>query len=306
MKLGFIGTGIITTSVVTGFCESGMENLQIVVSPRNKERAQMLHEKYPEIVSVAADNQEVVDRSDWVFAALLPKAAEDILKPLHIGPEKKFINLVATLSLKRIEEMFGSREILADVVPLTFAANRFGPVVIYPDIPEVVDLMSHVGKPVPVDTPKQIAILRSTTGLMSAYYMLLTVIIQWCEKNGLDEPSARAYITEFTGALSRKAATWDGDLEDLAREMTPGGLNWMALTHLEEKDAYTPWTDSPRRSLRLPASSPSSHRYCPRNSMPAPPEAPVSSGNHTLIRRGAQGCSALTPPLSLPGIPESP
>ena len=44
----------------------------------------MLHEKYPEIVSVAADNQEVVDRSDWVFAALLPKAAEDILKPLHI------------------------------------------------------------------------------------------------------------------------------------------------------------------------------------------------------------------------------
>ena len=72
--------------------------------------------------------------------------------------------------------------------------------------------------------------------------MLLTVIIQWCERNGLDEPSARAYITEFTGALSRKAATWDGDLEDLAREMTPGGLNWMALTHLEEKDAYTPWT----------------------------------------------------------------
>ena len=25
--------------------------------------------------------------------------------------------------------------------------------------------------------------------------------------------------------------------------MTPGGLNWMALTHLEEKDAYTPWTE---------------------------------------------------------------
>ena len=170
----------------------------------------MLHEKYPEIVSVAADNQEVVDRSDWVFAALLPKAAEDILKPLHIGPEKKFINLVATLSLKRIEEMFGQREILADVVPLTFAANRFGPVVIYPDIPEVVDLMSHVGKPVPVDTPKQIAILRSTTGLMSAYYMLLTVIIQWCERNGLDEPSARAYITEFTGALSRDVGRGSG------------------------------------------------------------------------------------------------
>lgn len=243
MKLGFIGTGIITTSVVTGFCESGMEDLHIVVSPRNKDRAQALHEKYPEIVSIAADNQKVVDKSDWVFVALLHEKAEEILKELYIGPEKHFINLVATLSLKRIEEMFGPREIMADVVPLTFAANRFGPVVIYPNIHEVNELMSHVGKPVPVDTPKQIAILRSTTGLMSAYYMLLTVIIKWCEKNGLDEPSARAYITEFTEALSKKASTWEGDLEDLAREMTPGGLNWMALTHLEKEDAYTPWTE---------------------------------------------------------------
>ena len=100
MKLGFIGTGIITTSVVTGFCESGMENLQIVVSPRNKERAQMLHEKYPEIVSVAADNQEVVDRSDWVFAALLPKAAEDIFKPLHIGPGEEVYQSGCNAELK--------------------------------------------------------------------------------------------------------------------------------------------------------------------------------------------------------------
>lgn len=243
MKLGFIGTGIITTSLVTGFCESGLKDLHIVVSPRNKERAHMLHEKYPDMVSIAADNQEVIDRSDWIFVALLTDKAEEILKDLKIGPEKHFINLVATLSLKRIEEMFGQREILVDVVPLTVAANRFGPIVIYPNIPRVNELMSYVGDPVPVETPKQMAILRSTTGLMSAYYMLLTVIIQWCEKNGLDEPSARAYITGFTEALSKKAATWDGDLEDLAREMTPGGLNWMALTHLEKKDAYTPWTE---------------------------------------------------------------
>lgn len=243
MKLGFIGTGIITTAVVTGFCESGMEDLHIVVSPRNRERAAALHEKYPQVVSVAADNQEVIDRSDWVFVALLHETAEQILEPLVFLPEKKFINLVATLSLRRIREMKGEREILADVVPLTFAANRVGPVVVYPPIPEVVELMSRVGTPVPVQTAQQIAILRSTTGLMSAYYMLLTVIIGWCEKNGLDEATARQYITSFTKAMSEKAAGFDGPLEELAREMTPGGINWMALTHLEKEDAYTPWTE---------------------------------------------------------------
>lgn len=243
MKLGFIGTGIITTAVVTGFCESGIEDLHIVVSPRNKERAQALHEAYPKVVSVAEDNQEVVDRSDWVFAALLPAAAEDVIRPLKFAPEKHFINLVATLSLKRAEELIGPRKIIADVVPLTFAANRIGPVVIYPPIPEVEELMSHVGVPVVVDTPKQIAILRSTTGLMSAYYMLLAVLVDWCTKNGLDEKTARKYVTSFTEAMSGKAATWPGPLEELAREMTPGGLNWMALKHLEGKDAYTPWTE---------------------------------------------------------------
>ena len=243
MKLGFIGTGIITSAVVTGFCESQMEDLHIVVSPRNKEKAAALHEKYPDIVSVAADNQEVVDRSDWVFAALLPSAAEEIIKPLVFPPEKKFINLVATLSLKRAEELIGPREIIADVVPLTFAANRFGPVVVYPPVPEVVELMSHVGMPVPVDDAEKIAILRTTTSVMSAYYMLLTVLVDWCTGNGLDEPTARKYITSFTEAMSRKAADWDGSLESLAREMTPGGLNWMELTHLETKDAYTPWTE---------------------------------------------------------------
>lgn len=243
MKLGFVGTGIITSAVVTGFCESKMEDLSIVVSPRNRERAKELQARYPEIVSIAADNQEVVDRSDWVFAALLPESAEEIVGQLVVPPEKHFINLVATLSLKRAEELIGPRAIIADVVPLTFAANRIGPVVIYPQIPEVIELMSHVGTPVAVEEPKQIAILRTVTGLMSPYYMLLSVMVKWCCDNGLDEPSARKYVTEFTAALSQKAAVWDTGLEDLAREMTPGGLNWMALTHLEEKDAYTPWTE---------------------------------------------------------------
>lgn len=243
MKLGFVGTGIITAAVVTGFCESGIRDLSIVVSPRNKEKAERLHKKYPDIVSIAMDNQEVVDKSDWIFAALLPAVAEEVVGKLRVPAEKHFINLVATLSCKKAEELIGPRKIIADVVPLTFAANGFGPVVIYPPIPEVVELMSHVGTPVAVDTPDKIAILRSVTGMMSSYYMLLNVLVDWCQKNGLDEPSARKYVTSFTSALSEKAAVWDGPLEDLAREMTPGGLNWMALTHLEEKDAYTPWTE---------------------------------------------------------------
>lgn len=243
MKIGFIGTGIITTAVVTGFCESGIPDLQIIVSPRNKERAEALKAKYPSLVSIGADNQEVADRADWIFFALLPSAAEEALQALRIPREKHFVNLVATLSLRTAEAIIGKRRILVDVVPLTFAADRFGPVIAYPPVPEVKELLSHIGEVVEVETPEQIAVLRSITCMMSPYYMLLTTLTDWCRKNGLKEDAARHYVTAFTRALSDKAAVWDGELEDLAREMTPGGFNWRSLTHLENENAFEPWTE---------------------------------------------------------------
>ena len=166
MKLGFIGTGIISSALVNGFCKAGIPDLHIWVSPRSKAKSAALHAAYPEIVTVAADNQAVIDNADWIFAALLPEAAEGILSELTFPKEKKFINLVMTLSTVRAREIIGDREILADVVPLTFAANRFGPAVIYPAIPEVCELMSHVSEPVPVETAKQMAILRAMSGMM--------------------------------------------------------------------------------------------------------------------------------------------
>ncbi len=242
LNLGFIGTGIIAESVVTGFCEAGIDGLRITVSPRSRERSARLSAKYPEIVRVAADNQDVVDSSEWVFLAVLPQQAEDVLRTLRFPKEKRFVSLVPTLALSKAREIIGDREFLIDVLPLTFAANRFGPVVVYPAVPEAVELMSHVGDVIAVDDPKQIAILRTMTSNMSTYYMLLTTLVDWCVDNGLDEPAARRYVTAFTGALSRKAASYPGPLRELANEMTPGGLNWQMLNELEEHDCFAPWT----------------------------------------------------------------
>ncbi len=36
MKLGFIGTGNISSDVITGICRSNLKFKQIIVSPRNK------------------------------------------------------------------------------------------------------------------------------------------------------------------------------------------------------------------------------------------------------------------------------
>ena len=66
MRLGFIGTGKIASSVITGICTSKISFKKILVSPRNKNTAQKLKKKFKK-VNIAKTNQEIVDKCNWVF-----------------------------------------------------------------------------------------------------------------------------------------------------------------------------------------------------------------------------------------------
>lgn len=243
MKIGIIGVGVIGEAIAEGYCGAGLTNLTVTISPRNRERAEKLAEKYPKVIVVAKDNQEVVDASDWIFYSLLSDRTEEILKELRFAPEKRFINIVTDLRISRVRELIGEREIIGDVVPLAFVAERFGPVVVYPRKKELKEFIGIIGSPVVVDTPKQTAILRAATGIMCSYYKLLEVLTDWCVRNGLDEANARAYLTDYISALSRKAAVYEGPLRDLSSEMTEGGLNWMCQSYIEERGGFDMWAE---------------------------------------------------------------
>ena len=81
MKLGFLGTGNITSDVINGICKSSLKFKQIVISPRNRIKANKLRKKFRKVY-IAKNNQEVLNKSDWVFISLLPKVAEKILPEL--------------------------------------------------------------------------------------------------------------------------------------------------------------------------------------------------------------------------------
>ena len=240
MKIGLIGTGIIGSAVMTGFCESG-SRLSILVSPRTREKAERLRDAYPGKVRIARDNQQVVDESEWIFLAVLPQQAMDVLRDLRFTPEKKLISLVPGLDLEETVRQVGPLAVCVDVVPLPFAARRVGPVVLCPPVPEVRELLSLLGTVVEAETPEQMAVLRTTTALMSPYYMLLAKVVAWCREKGVSEEQARTYLTSYWGALGQMAADFPGPLEELAGEMTPGGLNWHALNHLEDTGALAEW-----------------------------------------------------------------
>ena len=81
MKLGFIGTGKITSSVITGVCGSSIKYSKIFISSRNNKIAKGLKKKFNKI-SIEKDNQKIVDNSNWVFLAVTPTVGEKIIKKL--------------------------------------------------------------------------------------------------------------------------------------------------------------------------------------------------------------------------------
>jgi len=85
VRLGFVGTGAITSAIVTGLNAAGIGDDTILVSPRNAETAASLAAMFAG-VTVAASNQAVLDGSDIVMLAVRPQSRRRCCPNLRSAP----------------------------------------------------------------------------------------------------------------------------------------------------------------------------------------------------------------------------
>ena len=104
MKLGFIGTGKIASSVIIGICTSKISYKVILVSSRNRNIAKKLKRKFRK-VKIAKNNQEIIDKSNWVFLAVTPKVGEKILPKLNFRTNQKIISFISTINLAQLKKI---------------------------------------------------------------------------------------------------------------------------------------------------------------------------------------------------------
>src|SRR5258706_12591590 len=93
MTLGIIGVGHIAGAVVTGLCTSSGWSEPILLSPRSAAMAAALAARFPS-VTVAADNQAVIDGCDRLVLAVRPQVAAAVLDGLHFRPDQPILNLI--------------------------------------------------------------------------------------------------------------------------------------------------------------------------------------------------------------------
>ena len=238
MKLGFIGTGKITSSIVHGIFKSNLKSNKIFISYRNKAVSKNLKNKFRSI-TILKDNQEIIDKCNIVVLAVTPTTGVKILKNLNFN-RKKIISLISTINLNGLKKLTGSKNITR-VIPLPPIEIKQGPIVIFPPNRFVKQFFSHLGSVIEIKNEKTLNNFWSTSALMAPYYELLNVSSNWLSQKGINKDKAVDYITELFYGLSRDVLNKKkkGLKQLVAESQTPKGINEQALRELKKSKFYS-------------------------------------------------------------------
>jgi len=245
LKLGFIGTGKIASSVIVGISNSNIKYKQIIISPRNKKIALSLKKRFKKII-ISKTNQEIIDKSNWVFLSVTPLVGEKIIKDLKFRSDQKVISFISTITLSQLKKMIKKKSDIVRAIPLPPISLKEGPIPICPPNKKVKAFFDKLGSTVEINNEKLSINFWSTSGMMASYYKMLDTMSVWLNKRGVKKLDAQKYVTSLFLALSKDAViNANKDLKLLVKDsQTPKGLNEQGLKEMVKKNVYKSVTNT--------------------------------------------------------------
>ena len=239
MKLGFIGTGKITFSVISGIAKSSIKYNKIIISSRNRILSKKLKKKFKKIV-IEKDNQNILDQCDWIFLSVTPNVGQKIIQKLRFKSNQTIISFISTINLLELKKMIKVKADIIRAIPLPPISLKKGPVPIYPPNRKVKIFFDKIGSAIEIRNEKLSKNFWSTSGMMASYYQILKIMSDWLVKKGVKRLDAQRYITTLFLALSEDAVVSSKkNLDILVKEsQTPRGLNEQGLKVMSKKGVY--------------------------------------------------------------------
>jgi pyrroline-5-carboxylate reductase len=230
-RIGFIGTGEIAECMVRGLAGSSH---RIYVSERNAKRADALAATFDE-VSVA-DNQTVLDQSDYICLCLMKDAANAVLPTLNFHPGHKVISAMVDVDLNSLVTLCAPAKDISITIPLPFIATGNCPLPVYPDTGAVGALFGDKNIIVPVASEQALNAHFAASALASAIFAQMKTGSEWLGGVTGDRDAAETYITAMLGGfITSLPSDGQGRLNDALQSLsTEGGLNATLRAHLED------------------------------------------------------------------------
>ena len=225
-RLGFVGTGAITSAIVKGLAETALRDWPVIVSPRSRERAEELADAITS-VSIASDNQAVVDGSDMVFLAIRPQIALDVIRSLSFRNGQYVVSLVAGMKVGTVASLINANVNIVRAIPLPSVEQRTCATPILPANEAVKEVFDALGSTLQVGDETIFDSYVAGSAVMATYFGVVKSVAEWMQGNGLDAADAARYVRHLFGHLGdilreRPHLTLDELRED---HTTRGGLN---------------------------------------------------------------------------------
>ena len=239
MKIGFIGTGQIAKSTILGILKSNLKVEKIYISQRNKKISRLLRKKSKKI-RIIINNQEIINKSNWVFLSITPTVGNKILKDLKFKKNQTIISFISTINMSQLKKYIKVKATIVRAIPLPPISLKAGPVPIFPPNKNVKRFFNQLGTTVEIGNEKLSKNFWATSGMYASFYELLSTMSNWLVKRGIKRDKAQKYVTSLFVALSEDAVVNSKkDLKHLVKEsQTPRGLNEQGVKELKKAGFY--------------------------------------------------------------------
>ena len=238
MNLGFIGTGNIVSDVIFGISKSKIKYEKIIISPRNKKKALYL-KRYLKKVIIAKNNQEVINKANWVFLGVLPKVGEAILPKLQFRNNQIIVSFMSTTNYTKLKKLINTKSVIIRAIPMPPIRMGKGPVAIFPPNKKVRSFFDKIGTTIEIKNEKLSKNFWAISGTMASFYELLNVLSKWLIRKKTNKLDSQKYVTLLYSALAELALLNSSKpLRNLVNEQTPGGLNWQGVNELRKLGYY--------------------------------------------------------------------
>jgi len=241
-RIGFIGAGNMSRSLVGGLLGNGWAREQVLLS--DPLAAQREGAEAALGVPVVADNAQVARESDVLILAVKPQVLKDAVAPLApiVASRKPLvISIAAGIRLADIDRWLGGNLPIVRVMPNTAALIGSGASGLFAN-PRVTDqqrdlaesILRAVGVTVWVSDEKLIDVVTAVSGSGPAYFFLAMEVLEKAAiRQGLEPATARLLTLETAFGAAKMALEGHEEPAKLRQRVTsPGGTTEQAVKKL--------------------------------------------------------------------------
>ena len=238
--IGFIGVGELALYTIRGFRRGGYKG-EILLSPRNREKAEYLAQNYD--CQVQADNQSVVSNCDYVFIATRPADCIETLSVLDFKTAQVLISVVAGVEIESLRSVVDQQIEIVRAMPVSSAEAGSSPTLIFPTNEFVESLFDNCGQSIGVDNESVFEQGSVLACVYSWFFALYEELIQATKGPSLPpELAAKLVMGMASGAAELALARPGQSPGKIASSIaTEGTFSKMGLDLLQQEQAFEPW-----------------------------------------------------------------